>query len=180
MPNATMDWSKAPSGATHFMPENCTWLTSWIKLVEKNYCLYWVEDTQCWFDDPEQEVFEWKDTFIPRRSEWDGTGVPPVGTICECGGTSGDSVWGVCEIKYVSGNVVVWKWEWQEADQECTAYTHAVSFRPVKSKTKDELVDELVVKALKGRIYASSETIDDLVSVLKGGLKSIYCTENQE
>ena len=74
-----VDWSKAPEGATHHVDGG--WYK---KMVGKWY--YWFEVEQGWIDtkytDPEN--FSWWGRRVerPAAPQWNGEGLPPVGTVC--------------------------------------------------------------------------------------------------
>ena len=152
-------WETAPEGAQAFLDR--THFVKWEGRQE-----YWWDDKDGWeyagganwsremyrthwlnFELIERPDFNEKEEGMSK--EWDGKGVPPVGTICESAGTfqgNNEWEWGECEIKYVSENVVVWKWNHQPSGQECTAYTHAARFRPLK---KELTIEEKMLDAWK-------------------------------
>ena len=86
-----VDWSKAPEGATHYNAE-CEY--PWLRGVPASY--YdggWIEYKS---DDP-----LWEGHFFNavKRPGWDGSGVPPVGTVCEY--RLNDGAWFTCKIVYM-------------------------------------------------------------------------------
>ncbi|HHM9406000.1 TPA: hypothetical protein ACRNDO_002601 [Pseudomonas aeruginosa] len=84
----SIDWSKAPDGATHWEPTGPDFYEGWMK-KEGNEWFYWGEGTNKWFKgklscnvSADREA-----TFEARPQEtWDGQGLPPVGTVCEFAG----------------------------------------------------------------------------------------------
>lgn len=80
----SIDWSKAPEGATHWEPRGPDFCEGWMK-KEGNEWFYWGEGTNKWF---KGKLFcnvsaEREATFEARPQEaWDGQGLPPVGTTC--------------------------------------------------------------------------------------------------
>ncbi|MBH9198640.1 hypothetical protein I5K50_10255 [Pseudomonas aeruginosa] len=80
----SIDWSKAPEGATHWEPRGPDFGEGWMK-KEGNEWFYWGEGTNKWFKgklscnvSAEREA-----TFEARPQEaWDGQGLPPVGAKC--------------------------------------------------------------------------------------------------
>lgn len=75
-----IDWSKAPEGATHWEPKNGSIMASWMKFERGNWW-YWLNPTWVNYrgaNMPAERVA----AMIPRPT-WDGTGLPPVGTVCE-------------------------------------------------------------------------------------------------
>lgn len=89
-----VDWGKAPEGATHY---NAACVYPWLKEAPASY-----------YDDDIEYWVEYKTSNVPvdfidavkRPQEWDGSGVPPVGTVCEYRLNEYD-VWFKCKIKYV-------------------------------------------------------------------------------
>ncbi|MFU3391685.1 hypothetical protein ACM7KZ_29085 [Pseudomonas aeruginosa] len=88
----SIDWSKAPSSATHYLPEqkDLGWEACWYKKdgdkwlvmncarLEKRGHMEWIVDYS--------EVDKFVPLLVPRSafySEWNGQGLPPVGTVCE-------------------------------------------------------------------------------------------------
>lgn len=72
-----IDWSKAPEGATHYMPEGTAWTEGFWKKDEGNY-FYSNGEWKFSHADPFRT-----DRLVARHSEWSGDGLPPVGTVCE-------------------------------------------------------------------------------------------------
>ncbi|HHO8100703.1 TPA: hypothetical protein ACRXTU_000262 [Pseudomonas aeruginosa] len=88
----SIDWSKAPSSATHYLPEqkDLGWEACWYKKdgdkwlvmncarLEKRGHMEWIVDYS--------EVDKFVPLLVPRSafsSEWNGQGLPPVGITCE-------------------------------------------------------------------------------------------------
>lgn len=76
----SIDWSKAPEGATHWQPQSENLHESWIKFESGRY----------WFSLPSQNAWtlyrgphSWMADIQARPAEWSGNGLPPVGTVCE-------------------------------------------------------------------------------------------------
>lgn len=91
----SIDWSKAPEGATHWEPTGPEFHEGWMK-EEGEKWFWWSEGTKEWvetFSVPAKR----KATFQARPQEtWDGRGLPPVGTVCEV--KHRDIGWVRCEI----------------------------------------------------------------------------------
>lgn len=72
------DWSKAPEGATHYGPETDRLYAAWYKKVDSGWMMWTVDINNKW---------HYTDVLPPnvivRPVEWDGTGLPHVGTKCE-------------------------------------------------------------------------------------------------
>ncbi|WP_216579585.1 hypothetical protein [Pseudomonas aeruginosa] len=94
----SIDWSKAPEGATHWEPRGSLYLEGWMRKVGNKWS-YWAEGRKVWVSGtPGCNVSaEREATFEARPQEaWDGQGLPPVGTVCEV--KHRDIGWVRCEI----------------------------------------------------------------------------------
>lgn len=90
-----VDWDKAPEGSTHYN-EDCT--HPWLKETPPSY---FVENKGVWREySKSRHCEEHFNDAVKRPHEWDGSGVPPVGTVCEYRLNEYD-IWFKCEIKYV-------------------------------------------------------------------------------
>ncbi|MFE4157113.1 hypothetical protein [Pseudomonas aeruginosa] len=81
----SIDWTKAPEGATHWEPNGKLFCEGWMK-KEGNKWSYWVEGRKVWVSQTPACVVsaEREATFEARPQEtWDGKCLPPVGTVCE-------------------------------------------------------------------------------------------------
>lgn len=75
-----IDWSKAPYDATHYLPECEEWFECWVKEGHN----WRVNHDNDWRINKLSETDERRShLLIPRPPAWDGTGLPPVGTVCE-------------------------------------------------------------------------------------------------
>lgn len=63
--------------------------------------------------------------------EWNGEGLPPVGTVCEVDGSSGPTGWAGCTIRYVSDDVIVFKRAAYGFESFSTIGEY--SFRPIRT-----------------------------------------------
>ena len=90
-----VDWGKAPEGATHYN-EDCMW--PWFKETPASY---FVEDKGVWVEyGPDNSYYKHRfNGVVKRPQEWDGSGVPPVGTVCEY--RLNDGAWFTCKIVYM-------------------------------------------------------------------------------
>lgn len=91
-----VDWSKAPEGATHYNKDYCTW--PWLKGTPASY---FDEGKEVWVEYKSDDS-DWELHFInavKRPQEWDGSGVPPVGMVCEYRLNDYD-FWFTCKITY--------------------------------------------------------------------------------
>lgn len=71
-----IDWSKAPEGATHYLPETGHYHACWVK---EGYSMR-VGTQNAWLPDEVDSVLH---LLIPRPVAWNGEGLPPVGIVCE-------------------------------------------------------------------------------------------------
>lgn len=81
----SIDWTKAPEGATHWEPSSYEFAEGWMRKVGDKWS-YWLEGSKVWgLSGPACYVSaEREATFEARPQEtWDGKGLPPVGTVCE-------------------------------------------------------------------------------------------------
>ncbi len=128
----SIDWSKAPEGATHWEPTGPDFYEGWMK-KEGDYWFYWSEGTNKWFRGPSCNVSaEREATFEARPQEaWDGQGLPPVGVECEYR----HMIWPEyrrCEIRYISDESLVA----YDNGQEQYYRTHDMLFRPLRTPSR--------------------------------------------
>ncbi len=80
-----IDWSKAPTHATHWCPGNARIEAGWIYNIGGEFY-------SCYADKGLEHipVFPaWREENLiqrPPKQTWTGTGLPPVGTVCEFAG----------------------------------------------------------------------------------------------
>lgn len=152
----SIDWSKAPSSATHYLPEqkDLGWEACWYKKdgdkwfvmncarLEKRGHMEWA------VDDPEVDKFV--PLLVPRSafsSEWNGQGLPPVGAVCEYR----HMIWPEyrsCEIRYISEESLV---AYDDA-QEQFYRTCDMLFRPIR--TPEQIAAEEREKAIEEMCFA--------------------------
>lgn len=126
----SIDWSKAPEGATHWEPRGSLYLEGWMRKVGNKWS-YWAEGRKVWVSGtPGCNVSaEREATFEARPQEaWDGRGLPPVGTVCEYK----HMIWPEyrpCEIRYMSEESLVA----YDNGQEQFYRTCDMLFRPVRT-----------------------------------------------
>lgn len=78
-------------------------------------------------------------------TEWDGEGLPPAGTKCECD-SAGD--WQECTVILSVDNAIVWQWDWQRPNNACISYAHcAPKFRPIRSP--EDVARDEAIKAMR-------------------------------
>jgi len=76
-----IDWSKAPEGATHYMPDSDKHYACWVKIEGVNHFTMLADgfDKEWELDNKDWEYI----SLIPRQCAWTGEGLPPVGEIIE-------------------------------------------------------------------------------------------------
>ena len=152
--------SVAPEGATHYDPEDMD--APWMMETTRNWMFYWGSKKE-WVEHAQKAML----TRILARlvirpdapEEWDGTGLPPVGTECEV-------VIGALKPRTVcfvgiksSGSVVI-----ETVDGELKSYHRSqVNFRPIRSQAQRERED---LEDLLTRASASGLTVKSLVSCI--------------
>ncbi|MCI0909609.1 hypothetical protein [Pseudomonas aeruginosa] len=129
----SIDWSKAPEGATHWEPRSYDFAEGWMRKDGDGWS-YWSEGREVWVRgvltcdvSPEREA-----TFEARPQEaWDGQGLPPVGVECEYR----HMIWPEyrrCEIRYISDESLVA----YDNGQEQHYRTHDMLFRPLRTPSR--------------------------------------------
>lgn len=86
-----IDWSKAPADATHYSPPQGVFIGLWAKQIDGVW-YYHRNDYEGWYYGAQPR----KDENYIARPAWPGTGLPPVGTVCEI--KHPDLGWVKCEI----------------------------------------------------------------------------------
>lgn len=82
---------------------------------------------------------------IKQNTVWDGEGLPPVGTKCECD-SAGD--WQECTVILSVDNAIVWQWDWQKPNNACISYAHcAPKFRHIRSP--EDVARDEAIKAMR-------------------------------
>ena len=120
-----VDWSKAPECATHY---NVKCGYPWLRGVPASY--YdggWIEYKS---DDP-----LWEDHFfnaVKRPQDWCGSGLPPVGTVCEyLKHAKYKTSWIKVRVVFIGVNLIVF--EHGANGNEFSEQITEVSFRPIKT-----------------------------------------------
>lgn len=134
----SIDWSKAPEGATHWEPTGPEFHEGWMK-KEGNKWFYWGKGSEQWVSarhycdvSAEREA-----TFEARPQEtWNGQGLPPVGTVCEHYGTADDLAWLEVEVighGNVDGRNVAFFRYGTGSPRFTVSYSTANNFRPIRT-----------------------------------------------
>lgn len=138
----SIDWSKAPEGATHYRKGNSL---SFFRDVEKSGFYFWNEHQPQW---------RWVEGAFPADAKpiaptWNGEGLPPVGTVCEHEGSNGWSNSEVCEViahrafeGHADGELLV-----VCATKTDVWFSSACCFRPIR--TPEQIAAEKRDKAIK-------------------------------
>ncbi|MBG6882049.1 hypothetical protein I5J06_00485 [Pseudomonas aeruginosa] len=103
----SIDWTKAPEGATHWEPKSSYFAEGWMRKVGNEWS-FWSEGSESWVrgtltcnvSGEREAKFEAR----PQES-WNGQGLPPVGTLCEWHGPNSDGPDGWV---YTESNVVAY------------------------------------------------------------------------
>ncbi|WP_336187201.1 hypothetical protein [Pseudomonas aeruginosa] len=150
----SIDWSKAPSSATHYLPEqkDLGWGACWYKKdgdkwLVMNCARLEKRDHMEWFVD-DSEVDKFVPLLVPRSafpSEWNGQGLPPVGTVCEY--YADENTWRRCEIvAHKDGQAVVW------VNNAHIWASSGASLRPIS--TPEQIAAQEREKAIKEMCFA--------------------------
>ncbi|ENC9774982.1 TPA: hypothetical protein NIG64_005185 [Pseudomonas aeruginosa] len=134
----SIDWTKAPEGATHWEPSSYEFAEGWMRKDGDGWS-YWIEGREVWVRgvitcdvSPEREA-----TFEPRPQEtWNGQGLPPVGTVCEHYGTADDLAWLEVEVighGNVDGRNVAFFRYGTGSPRFTVSYSTANNFRPIRT-----------------------------------------------
>ena len=136
----SIDWSKAPEHTTH-CDTNDTSPTMWMAKTPIGWFFYKGDGT--WIECP---ITVDTTEFVPRPTEqpqWNGEGLPPVGTVCNIkidGGTQGVIVAHVMG-KHKQGAIIQCENEWWYGGEK--------SFAPIKSERQKQ------IDAIEAIIYRS-------------------------
>lgn len=159
-----VDWSKAPEGATHY---NAECVSPWLKETPVSY--YdggWIEYVGTSY---KLGMTHLKNA-VKRPQEWDGSGLPPVGTVCEYRLNEYDT-WFMCKIIYVlSGSddcFVAWC-DHLGSDQFLTFLSDRYKLQLRKIKTPEQIAAEERLHAIGEmiKLVKIHHTYKDIMSVL--------------
>ncbi|HCF6144429.1 TPA: hypothetical protein NIH82_005334 [Pseudomonas aeruginosa] len=139
----SIDWTKAPEGATHYQPESRGFHAAWFRLQGGKAREMWVVIPGCALEhiiDP-TAFDESMQNLIARPAEpanWNGQGLPPVGTNCEY--RSNDR-WLQCEVVAHRNNAAVVLNPHYEAD-----FVPPQDLRPIR--TPEQIANDAREKAI--------------------------------
>lgn len=133
-----VDWSKAPEGATHWMPDSRYRQEGfWKREGEANYFFEggkWAFSGAKPFGHPALVK-------RPATPQWNGEGLPPVG--CECLAFYMGQPQGVVNVRYSGECMILWSEDRQS--EQCGAAEHYL-FRPIR--TPEQLAAEARERAI--------------------------------
>lgn len=143
----SIDWSKAPEGATHFVIGDD--INPWRKI--KDTVAYEHYQGAGWLRVNSFNEGYMPDYYVPIPQEtWDGQGLPPVGTVCEYRFMAWTE-YRRCEIRYISdGSLVVY-----DDGQERFYRTLDTLFRPIR--TPEQITAEEREKAISEMLGAFND-----------------------
>lgn len=96
-----------------------------------------------------------------RGEQWDGTGLPPVGTECEYSLNDG-CTWFRCKIEYVVGTQgVVMSCDVFEGIQYASFNDHDLKFRPLRTE-RDKAIEQIA-------IYVNNTAAENLYDAIVAG-----------
>ncbi|HBO3905367.1 TPA: hypothetical protein L4T53_004520 [Pseudomonas aeruginosa] len=153
----SIDWSKAPEGATHWEPSSYEFAEGWMRKVGDKWS-YWLEGSKVWgLSGPACCVSaEREATFEARPQEsWNGQGLPPVGTVCEHYGTADDFAWLEVEVighGNVDGRNVAFFRYGTGSPRFTVSYSTANNFRPIR--TPEQIAADEREKAIEEMCFA--------------------------
>lgn len=132
-----VDWDIAPEGATHY---NAACSFPWLKDVPVSF--YNGND---WIEYKSDDSL-WGDHFfnaLKRPQEWDGSGIPPVGVVCEyLKHAKYRTTWIKVKVVFIGGNLIVF--EHGANGNEFSEQITEVSFRLIKTPEQIAAEDRLL------------------------------------
>ena len=111
--------------------------------------------------------------------EWDGDGLPPVGTICEAKVQHSITGWEWREVKVVESGIPGAEKEVLVYDLETTFPSWADEFRPLRTeaeKLRESAINDIALLIGRGTFFQDAERIYDAIS--SGEIK-VYSKENK-
>ena len=139
----SIDWSKAPEGATHWEPKSDEYREAWMKNVADKW-FFWGSRRKAWIEDPGISA-EREATFEAKPQDpWNGRGLPPVGTNCEYRSNDG---WLQCEVVAHRNNAAVVLNHHYEAD-----FVPPQDLRPIRAP--EQIAADAREKAIEEMCFA--------------------------
>ncbi|HHW2622886.1 TPA: hypothetical protein ACUT60_002773 [Pseudomonas aeruginosa] len=153
----SIDWSKAPEGATHYAPkleENDFWCSVFWRMENGVGVEAWSIDNRTgelhhlnrptWIETTAKRLVPRPAACAHASTTWDGQGLPPVGTNCEYRSNDG---WLQCEVVAHRNNAAVVLNHHYEAD-----FVPPQDLRPIR--TPEQIAAEERAKAIEEMCFA--------------------------
>lgn len=157
-----IDWSKAPEGATH--ARDCGWGNpDWYKIVDGVLMVHSSNDG--WDESGYSDMGEVPNLQTRPAKAWTGTGLPPVGAVCEIQHES--LGWTRCEIvahKVMDSTGVTMAIAWIDANT--LDQSQGIRFRPIRTQAQIEAEKR-------------ERAIDEMYAIVREGIYDKYalCSE---
>ncbi|HBO6815973.1 TPA: hypothetical protein L4857_005817 [Pseudomonas aeruginosa] len=152
----SIDWSKAPEGATHWEPKSYYFTEGWMRKVGNEWS-FWSEVSESWVrgtltcnvSAEREATFEAK-----PQDPWNGQGLPPVGTVCIV--EPHNTMWGFSSTSGYERKILAYYGEYvwlghAETPLETTRIDK-VDFRPIR--TPEQIAAEEREKAIEEMCFA--------------------------
>ncbi|MCF1244056.1 hypothetical protein [Pseudomonas aeruginosa] len=149
----SIDWTKAPEGATHWEPRRDEYREAWMKNAADKW-FFWGSRREAWIEESGISA-EREATFEARPQEtWDGRGLPPVGTVCIV--EPHNTMWGFSSTSGYERKILAYYGEYvwlghAETPLETTRIDK-VDFRPLS--TPEQIAAEERAKAIEEMCFA--------------------------
>lgn len=124
-----IDWGKAPTDATHYLPGDDDNHECWLK---SGFAVRLDRNSHDWFDDfsTHRKIEEGLAIPRPTTPSWAGEGLPPVGVVCEANFVG---EWKRFEMRYYGEAHVVFKTAFEVQRARYDFDTCGVKFRPIRT-----------------------------------------------
>lgn len=148
-----IDWSKAPTDATHYNQFACHWIKH---LGNGSYQFLKGDEWEMGFGCMDSRYIE-----RPEPEAWSGEGLPPVGTVCEA--WHNGCAQGVVQVRYSGGCMVLWNVKLKH--EQCSA-SENYTFKPIR--TPEQIAAEEREKAIEemARIGTMADTPKSMAAKL--------------
>ncbi|WP_273627174.1 hypothetical protein [Pseudomonas aeruginosa] len=149
----SIDWTKAPEGATHWEPRRDEYREAWMKNAADKW-FFWGSRREAWIEESGISA-EREATFEARPQEtWDGRGLPPVGTVVRV--EPHNTMWGFSSTSGYERKILAYYGEYvwlghAETPLETTRIDK-VDFRPLS--TPEQIAAEERAKAIEEMCFA--------------------------
>lgn len=154
-----IDWSKAPSHATHWCPGNAQIEAGWIYQAGGEFY-------SCYSDRGLEHIPDFpawrKARLVPRPTAWTGDVLPPVGTVCEVAERFISGGEFVRVVAHDEGGVVG---RYLSGDN-IGSYTHFISGELVPIRTHEQIAEE-----------ERKAAIEEMAALMKESRYSVLSTE---